>query len=187
MLKWLFFFMKWCNVFIQLAFFCKVVSHMLNIGFLPLWTDPMCIFKLPFLVKLASHMLHLKDFFPSWTDAICSFNYPFCVKLESHMLHLNGIFLHAMCSFNLLFSAKLVSCIEMRFSFMNWCNVSIHLLLLCKGWSSYVRMTFFLHELMQCVHSTCFFFWKASITCCIWKASFFHELMPCVYSSLPFV
>ena len=54
--------------------------------------------------------------------------------------------------------------LERLFSFMNWCNVSIHFSL-CVNLESHccVGMAFFLHEMMQCVHSNCFFL-QSSIT-----------------------
>ena len=99
-------------------------------------------------------MLHLKSFFPSWTDAMCIFKSPFRVKFALHMLHLKGFFsfmnwckvfiqlsllckawitcrtwmaffLHAICSFDLLFSAKLVShMLHLKGFFPSWTNAT---------------------------------------------------------------
>ena len=54
----------------------------------------MCIFKLPFWVKLSSHMLHWKDFFlsfPSWADCMCLFKVPLVLNVELHISQLRPL------------------------------------------------------------------------------------------------
>ena len=149
-----------CNVIIQFTFFTKPVSHMLHLkSFFPSWTDPMCIFKLPFLVKLASH---------TYVALQCFFSFMNCCKVSNY--------------FSLLCKACITYvALERLFSFMNWCNVSINLFLFLKL-ESHVAFEWLFSFMNWCnVFVQLAFFCKASIT----YAPF--ELMPCLYSSLPFL
>ena len=50
-------------------------------GFLPSWTDAMCLVKFPFLEKLLTQIEHLNGFLPSWTNEMCLVKLPFCEQL----------------------------------------------------------------------------------------------------------
>ena len=106
--------MNWCFVCFQVSFsWSREIargSHWK--GFFPSWTNALCVFKVPFLAKLASQLLHWKGFFPSWTDSMCSFKWALRAKLASQVLHWKGFspsWTEAWCLFKELFLVKLAS------------------------------------------------------------------------------
>ena len=64
----------------------KLLAQMVQSCFLPSCTDNKCLFKCWLCVKLALQSEHLKGFSPSWIDSMCLFNIPFLVKLLSTVL-----------------------------------------------------------------------------------------------------
>ena len=54
-----------------------------HLNLVPLWTDFMCLWRLPFLVNVDSQWVH-GNFWPSWTDFMCVWRLVFWVNEEPH-------------------------------------------------------------------------------------------------------
>ena len=98
------------------------------------WTGAICRFILPYCEKLYSRTLDLNYLFPSWTNKTCRLKSPLIEKLFSQMWM--AFFLHALHCCNMLFQVTLSRTtvftnftFEWLNSFMNWCNMSIQVVL----------------------------------------------------------
>ena len=109
-------FMNWLSMIFQEALLYKTWGKTVTFEFFSSWIDPMCVFKLPFSVKLKNHIWmffqckliqyafssdifvqNLMDkchilfsLFP-WTDSICVLRLFFIVKLAEQNSHWNFV------------------------------------------------------------------------------------------------